>query len=271
MRIEEASFTVFDVETTGLYPYHGDRICEIGAVRIGPQRKPSKTFHSMVDPEMPISSGAFYVNRITPEMLENQPTISQILPDFLSFMEGSVLVAYNAGFDLGFLASALGEGKDILDQYDVIDALALARRLFPGIRRYNLGSVANALSIDSSGEHRAMADVFMTLGVFQKELDVLVVEGAQHVCDIISAQTNAVSVKAACDDMIKLFTAAIRGQQKVIITYRSSWDGQTTTRTVTPLEIRTGYDRSYLVAHCHLKDEKRNFRLDCVLEANISA
>ena len=268
MRLDEASFTIFDVETTGLYPSYGDKICEIGAVRVGPDAKKNKTFHSLVDPQTPISPGAFYVNKITPAMLKGKPVISKVLPDFLKFTEGSVLVAYNAGFDLGFLASALAKEDDILERYDVIDALALARRLFPGLGRYNLASVAQSLGIDTAGGHRAMADALITLGIFRKELDMLIGQGVKDVSDVLMLQGKAHAYpKEAVDGMIKLFEEAIRDQKKVAITYLSSWDNRRTKRVVSPLEIRRSYNRSYLVAHCHLREEERNFRIDSVLEA----
>ena len=131
MRIDKAQFTIFDVETTGLYPYSGDKICEIAAVRVNSSCKRPKKFSSLVDPGRPISYGAFSVNGITASMLAGKPTIDKVLPKFLKFAEDSVLVAYNAGFDLGFLESAMGEDKEMLKDYLVIDALALARRLFP--------------------------------------------------------------------------------------------------------------------------------------------
>ncbi|MBN2453868.1 MAG: 3'-5' exonuclease, partial [Candidatus Omnitrophica bacterium] len=149
MILEEAIFTVFDFETTGLYPYTGDRICEIGAVRTGIRSGKPATFHSLIDPERPISPGAFRVNGITEGMVKGKPVIDEVLPDFLKFIEGSVLVAYNAGFDLGFLDAALGADAAILRGYYVIDALRLARKLFPSIGRYSLGIVADSLGISA--------------------------------------------------------------------------------------------------------------------------
>lgn len=268
MRLSQAHFTIFDFETTGLYPYYGDGICEIGAIRVSPGKRRTSKFHRMVDPERPISRGAYAVNGITEEMVRGMPTIEKVLPQFLRFIKGSVLVAYNAGFDLGFLECALGRKKEVLDDYYIIDALSLARRLFGGAGRYNLGSVANFLGYASGPEHRAMADALMTWKVFEKELEILKSEGVESVEDVAKIRTRRVPAAAVVKDFKeKLIEEAIREQKRLNITYRSTWTNAVTTRTITPLEIRRGYDRSYLIAHCHLKNEERNFRLDGIIAA----
>jgi DNA polymerase III epsilon subunit family exonuclease len=266
MRLDDTSFTIFDFETTGLYPYSGDTICEIGAIRITPGKRGARRFHSLVDPGKPISHGAFAVNGITEEMLEGAPQISAVLPSFLGLMEDSVLVAYNAGFDLGFLDSALAGKRHILNDYYVIDALALARRLFSGLGRYNLGSVAESLGIGSDIEHRALADAVMTLGIFRKELRLLKKEGVNNVEDVAyPANKRTGSARKAKDHKERLIEEAIRDQEKLSIVYRSSWNDAVSERVILPRSMRRGYDRSYLVAHCCLKNEERTFRLDGII------
>jgi len=269
MRLDKASFTVFDVETTGLFPYSGDMICEIGAIRFEPGKKRVEKFHSLVDPKRPISRGAFMVNGITDRMVRGKPTIDKVLPDFLRFIDGSALVAYNAGFDLGFIEQALGEGAHILDKYYIIDALRLARRLFPDAGRYNLGSVAGHLGIDAEGEHRALADALMTWKVFAKELELLKKEGVKTVQDIERVQVRRRPAASTVKDYkLKLIEEAIRDEKKLSIVYRSSWSNALSRRTITPKRIQSGYDRSYIIAHCHLRGEERNFRIDCIVDAS---
>jgi len=268
MKLGEACFTVFDFETTGLYPYSGDMICEIGAVKAEPKNGKIKKFHSLIDPLRPISYGAFCVNGIKDEMVRGKPVIDEVLPDFLDFIKNSVLVAYNAGFDLGFLECALGENKDMLNDYYIIDALSLARRLFSGIDRYNLGSVSQSLGIRIGREHRALSDALMTWKIFEKEIEALKADGITTVEDIAYAgKKKQIFVRTIKDYKVKLIEAAIRQQKKLNITYRSAWNDKITKRTITPKKIQKGYDRSYVVAHCHLKNEERNFRLDCILDA----
>lgn len=272
MRIEDCDFTIFDVETTGLYPYSGDRICEIAAIRSGPSCKKPKKFSALVDPGREISYGAFSVNGITSRMVAGKPTIEKVLPRFLKFAGNSVLVAYNAGFDLGFLENALGENKKALDDHLVIDALALARKLFPGAGRYNLGAISRHLGIEPPVEHRALADASTTLKVFEKELSIMISQGIKDVEDIVyqrSGRGRPVQVLRVKDYKVKVIEDAIRQQKKLNITYKSSWNNEVTTRVITPREIQDGYDRSYVVAFCHLRNGERNFRIDCIVNAEI--
>jgi DNA polymerase-3 subunit epsilon len=269
MRLEEAAFTIFDFETTGLYPYSGDRICEIGAVRAAGGRRRLEKFHRMVDPKRQISHAAFCVNGITEDMVKGKPTIDRALPGFLKFIEGSVLVAYNAGFDLGFLESALGDDRKILNDYLIIDALGLARGLFPNAPRYNLGALSQSLGFLVQAEHRAMADAMMTWKIFEKELRLLKSNGVKTVEEIAAnhLRKRPSPPNGVKDYKLKLIEDAIRDLKRLEITYRSVWNNAVTKRTVTPLEIRRGYDKSYLIAHCHLKNGERNFRLDGIIAA----
>ncbi len=269
MKISGVEFTIFDVETTGLFPNRGDRICEIAAVRVDSSCKKAKKFSHLVDPERPISYGAFKVNGITAEMLAGQPTIDKILPRFMKFAEDSVLVAYNAPFDLGFLETALDKDRYMLDEYIVIDALALARRLFPDAGRYNLGSVSKHLNIDQTGEHRALADACTTWKVFAKELEALSSEGVEDI-ESIAYRRRGVMATHNDNNRIELINSAIRDGNDINITYRSSWNNEISKRTITPIQIQNSYDRSYVIAFCHLRKTERNFRLDCIVDAEIA-
>ena len=273
MRIENCEFTIFDVETTGLYPYSGDKICEIAAVRVDSSCKRPKKFGSLIDPCRPISCEAFSVNGITSRMVAGKPTIDKILPRFLKFAKDSVLVAYNAGFDLGFLESAMGKSREILKDYVVIDALALARKFFPETGRYSLGVLSRHLGIESQVEHRALADACTTLEVFQKELSIIISQGIKDVEEIAYSRAGErgepLSVKRVKDYKVKLIEEAIRDQKKLNITYRSSWNNEITKRVITPRAIQDGYDRLYVVAFCHLRNGERNFHVDGIVEAAV--
>jgi DNA polymerase-3 subunit epsilon len=104
--LNQVAFALFDVETTGLSPAYGHRVCEVACLRVHDGLEVG-SFESLVDPGRPISPGAFRVNRITPDMLSGAPTFAAVAGPFLALMEGAVLVAHNAPFDLGFLAAEL--------------------------------------------------------------------------------------------------------------------------------------------------------------------
>ena len=120
------SYVVFDIETTGFNSVN-DRIIEIGAVRvIGGEIK--ETFSEFVNPECPIPYKITQLTTITDGMVKDAGTIEEILPQFLKFCEGSVLVAHNAGFDTGFIHEN-AKRLNLPYDYTVVDTLGLARCL----------------------------------------------------------------------------------------------------------------------------------------------
>jgi len=166
--IDEVELTIFDTETTGLYPDTGDRVVELAALRVkGRQRL--AVFDALVNPGRPISPGAFAVNKITPEMLKNAPAIETVMPKFLDFISGSCLCSYNAGFDLSFLNNELKLlGCPLINNMVVFDVLTMAKKLMPDLPRYALWFVAQKLGVEAKQEHRALSDVEMTWEVFSK-------------------------------------------------------------------------------------------------------
>lgn len=124
--LDEVTFTILDVETTGLNPHFGDRICEIALLRCQGGTEISR-FHSLVNPRRPISPGAFAANRIKDEDLIDAPLFSEIAATVLQVIGDSVIAAHNAPFDLAFLASELTISRLPLVDNPVVDTLALSR------------------------------------------------------------------------------------------------------------------------------------------------
>jgi len=166
--IEAIEFTIFDTETTGLNPFNGDRVVELAALKVkGGQRL--MQFDALVNPGREISPGAFAVNKITPEMLQDALSMEKVMPKFLEFIQGSCLCSYNAEFDLGFLNNELKLlGYPAITNFMVLDVLTMARSLLPGLTRYPLWFVAQKLEVKLTQKHRAFADVEMTWEVFNK-------------------------------------------------------------------------------------------------------
>src|SRR6266705_2515702 len=123
--LDEVDFAVIDFETTGLSPDSGDRVCEIGAVKLRGGAV-IETMGTLINPQRPISAGAFAVNGISPEMVADAPAFQEIAGKVSSFIEGSVLAAYNAPFDMSFLANEFSLSAIQPPANPVVDALALA-------------------------------------------------------------------------------------------------------------------------------------------------
>ena len=198
-----AVFVAFDLETTGLEAKTA-RIAEIGAVKFD-KRGPIARFSVMVDPGIPMPAEASRVNGITDAMLAGKPTIDEVLPDFVRFIEGAVVVAHNAKFDCSFVDAALAErferarkakaedasqgslldavrdeGADAVPAKPawtppypampnrIVDTLAMAKEVFPGRWKYSLQELAKYLRIDAIDAHRAEDDARVCMELFIK-------------------------------------------------------------------------------------------------------
>lgn len=268
--INEVEFTIFDTETTGLEARCGDRIVEIAGIRFKGEEQLA-SFQTLVNPNRPISEGAYAVNKITQDMLKCAPRIEEVMPSFLEFIRNSCLCSYNAGFDLEFLNNELKlTGAGALEGIIVVDVLKMARRLLPALERYALWFVADKLGIKIRQEHRAFSDVELTLGVFNKLKEILLVKGISDFNNFsnlfainhaflenINAQKTA-QIQEAIDLGIKLK-----------IRYLSSSGAEVSEREVIPKEIKQENNRSYLVGYCCLRKEERTFRIDGILHLEL--
>ena len=166
----EDSFVVFDIETTG-FSSVADKIIEIGAVKVEKGIIVDK-FSTFVNPEVPIPFEITNLTGITDEMVMESSKIDVILPKFLDFVGDSVLVAHNAGFDVGFIeqnCKVLGLNR----KYTYLDTVALARVLLPTLAKYKLNIVAKALGISLENHHRAVDDAGATAEIFVKFIEML--------------------------------------------------------------------------------------------------
>ncbi len=158
--LETVKFAVLDTETTGLSAVSGGRICEI-ALSVSRNGQKLEEFATLLNPQIPMHPDVIAVHGITNEMVAGAPVFADIVPQLLDLLDGCVLVAHNAEFDLSFLRSEMEHCGLRLPQYPVLDTLKLARKN-GCFSRNNLGMIATALGIDAAGAHRALADVRMT-------------------------------------------------------------------------------------------------------------
>ena len=154
---------VLDTETTGLSIADGHRIIEIGCVEIVNRRLTGETFHQYINPERKIDAGAMEVHGISNESLVDKPKFTEIVGDFMQFIEGAELIIHNAAFDVGFLNYELEqiktETRRINDVCTVLDTLKLARDKHPG-QKNNLDALCRRYEVDNSNRelHGALLD-----------------------------------------------------------------------------------------------------------------
>ena len=164
----DSTFVVFDIETTGFSAVN-DRIIEIGAVKVENGMITEK-FSEFVNPERPIPFEIEKLTSINDRMVEDAPNISVILPRFMDFCKGSVLVAHNADFDTGFIrhnCEVLGLPYD----YTYVDTLGIARSFLEGLKNYKLDTVVEAMGCTLANHHRAVDDAGATADVFVRFLE----------------------------------------------------------------------------------------------------
>jgi DNA polymerase-3 subunit epsilon len=264
VRLDEVTFAVLDVETTGLTPQLGDRVCEIALLRFRGREELGR-FHSLVNPRRPISPGAFAVNGIRDQDLAHAPTFAEIAPLVLDLLEGSTLIAHNAPFDLSFLAAEFRICDLPLAFDSIIDTLALARCCyrFPS---NSLQTVARLLGMDTMGQHRALADVITTKMVFDRFLADLRRKGVLTLADLLAAQGGQVGLPEAEEiPLPPQIEEALQSGGSLQLRYVSA-AGEETQRVVSPFQVTAYSGHRYLVAFCHLRDEQRTFRLDRIVD-----
>ena len=174
----EDSFVVFDIETTGLSPVNC-KIIEIGAVTCRKGEVLSR-FNEYVNPETSIPKEITELTGISGETVKNADTIEQVLPRFLEYCSGKMLVAHNASFDTGFIrAAAVKCGIPFNNPY--IDTLALSRYLNPNLTNHKLDTVAKHYGFGEFEHHRASEDAEMLYLIFDKMINRLEEEGIHDV------------------------------------------------------------------------------------------
>ena len=201
------TYVVFDIETTGFSP-DINHIIEIGAVKVQ-NGKIVDRFSSFVNPQVPIPYRIEELTNINDSMVMDAPLIDQVLPEFLSFCEGAVLVAHNADFDVSFIKrKALNLGINYNPTY--VDTVAMARFLLPSLNRFKLDTVAKAVGVALNNHHRAVDDAACTAEIFVKfivmleergisDLNQLNENGSNSVDNILKMPTYHAIILATCD------------------------------------------------------------------------
>ena len=180
MKLED-TFVAFDLETTGLNP-NTDTITEIGAV-VFQNGKEVDRFHSFVDPRRKLDPENIALTGITDEMLVGAPYIEDILPKFLDFIGGRVVVAHNAKFDTSFIKMAC-ENCGLPYELTSVDTVALAQQLMPPMPRYKLDVVARALKLPNFNHHRASDDANICGQIMVKLIKMLQDKGFHSIQEL---------------------------------------------------------------------------------------
>lgn len=268
-RLTDITFVALDTETTGLQPIV-HRLVEIGAVRFRLDGWELATFQQLIDPEIPIPPEVQQVHGITDEMVRRKPTIEHVLPQFIEFLGESdtILLAYNAPFDLSFLAMALTRLGIAYPPHSLFDTLEMARRLYPAWPSHSLENLAIGLNVANKAEHRALSDARLVKDVFlELLLHIPTVKTIADLTRITQPRTFTDAPVCAIEPPkgFEALSTAMAERCAITIVYEQGWQ-RPTPRMITPRLVLEVHGVAYVIAHCHRSEAERMFRVDRIRE-----
>ena len=266
MDFTNSRFAFLDLETTGLSPWFGDRICEVGIV-LTEGRRIKESYQTLVNPQRPLSPAAASTNSLTAADLERAPLFSHVAEALATRLGDAIVVCHNAGFELQFLDSEFRRLRQDFELPNLIDSLHLARQNFE-LPSYSLVALAETFGTHRSETHRALADALTGRAVFFAMMDAL---KPRHrpLDDFIGLYSSPAWPSSEIHLPIELAEAIGTGR-RLEITYIDS-DGEKTVRWITPHRVLGLADYIYLEAYCHLRRDERSFRLDRIVELRVEA
>lgn len=181
--LQKSDFVIVDLETTGAKA-PPCRITEVGAYRVSGGRIIAK-FETLINPQTSIPPFIVSLTGITDEMVRNAPLFSDVVYDWLNFVDDAVLVAHNTAFDVRFLNHEIGllfPGLRLANPH--LCTVQLARKLLPDLENHKLHTVAEHFSIPISNRHRAAGDALATAEVFLQMLTQLQEEGIHSLAEV---------------------------------------------------------------------------------------
>ena len=181
---------VIDTETTGLDPFQGHRLVEIGCVEIFNRMPTGQTFHRHINPQRDMPAEAFAVHGLSTEFLTTKPLFAEVADEFLEFIGEAPLVIHNASFDISFINAELERiQRPIIARERLVDTLLLARRKHPGVSN-RLDDLCSRYAIDNSRrtKHGALLDAELLAEVY---IDLIGARQSQLILAAESVDTRA--------------------------------------------------------------------------------
>ena len=259
-------FAFLDFETTGLSPWFGDRICEVGIV-LTEGKRIRETFETLVNPGRELSPAAASTNGLTDELLASAPPFEDVADEVSARLKDAVVVCHNARFDLQFLDSEFNRMDRVVQIPNLVDTLYIARERFD-LQSNSLRALAEAFHVSEDGYRHALGDARICKSVFFEMMEAIQPKDGKP--DEFIGIYNS---PAWPNDGIQLpveLSEAIESGKRLQINYIDG-KGQKTERWVTPYNVIGLSDYIYLHAHCHLRNAERSFRLDRIVEIEVES
>lgn len=263
--ISNARFAFLDIETTGLSPWFGDRICQI-AIVITEGKRIKETFDTLVNPERSLSPAALQINGISEGDLAEAPLFEELIPKLESLLKDAVIVCHNAKFDIQFLDNEYRRLEKQIEIPNLIDTLLVATQYFD-LPSYGLDFLADAFHIHTRMHgSRAQSDALTAKNVFFAMMESLKPSG-KPLEDYIGIYNSP----AWPDEGVYLPTElseAINSGKRLFIKYMDK-NGEVSERWISQVKVMGLSDYLYLQAFCHTREAERSFRLDRILDVTV--
>ena len=259
-------FVFLDFETTGLSPWFGDRICEVGMV-LTEGKRIRETYQTLVNPKRELSLAAASINGLTDTELATAPPFEEVADELSARLKDAVVVCHNARFDLQFLDSEFKRIGQEMQIPNLIDTLYIARERFE-LPSNSLHAVAEDFIVPMNDERHALADALICRGIFFAMMDAIKPPDGKP-DEFIGIYNSPTSPDDAIQLPVKL-SEAIQSGKRLRITYVDG-RGMRSKRWVAPYDVIGLSDYLYLHAHCFLRKAERTFRLDRITEITIEA
>jgi len=223
---------VLDTETTGLDPKQGHKIIEIGCVEMINRRLTGNNYHQYLQPDREIDEGAQAVHGISNEFLADKPRFSDIVQDFIKYVDGAELIIHNAPFDVGFLDNELklagAEFGKVSTYCSVIDTLVMARKMRPG-KKNNLDILCKEYDVNNAHrelhgallDSELLAEVYLHMTGGQSNLSLESEELTTSATGIsvvkkLSADRKPIKIIQASDEELQAHQAIIEKMESVL-------------------------------------------------------
>lgn len=190
--LHTTEFAVVDLETTG-GSAEDEKITEMAAC-VTQDGKIVRTFEHLVNPERPIPPFVRHLTGITNEMVADQPTIAEVLPEFLDIVGKAIIVAHHADFDTGFLRKAARTALNRELPNGVVCTRRLGQQLLPWLPSHSLSTIADFFGIGIKNRHRAMGDALATTAIMNIYLRYLGHRGINELKQLYQLERGKLSL-----------------------------------------------------------------------------
>ncbi len=257
--------TAFDIETSGPYPLES-QIIEIGALKWSNGQVIDK-FQTFIHSDKPLTAENIKIHGITDEMLKDAPKMNEQIEKFVHFIDGTILLAHHAPFDVGFMAPEIEKNKISFPKNTILCTSLLSRALIH-TTNHKLQTLVKELNLTGGSAHRAYDDAFACLQVFLKCVEKLSPDYSLE--DLLKIQKkdlhwNNYRIYSDNNPTIAKLVQAIEANKCIDIVYEG---GRTKSRprSIRPMGLVRNPDGDYVKAECQIDKTMKRFYLNKILD-----